>query len=369
MKAQIDKFIHTCQIVTTFEPSIQLAEMLNALVPGDFPKKTLFSNSGSEAVENAVNLAKYYTGRPAVMVFEGAYHGRTLLTMSLTSKYNLFKKGYGSMVSDIYRMHAPNVYRTPTGMTPEQYIEHCIERVEEALTSHIDPSALAAILIEPVLGEGGFIAIPPAFLKKLRSMADQHGIVLIFDEIQCGMGRTGKLFASEHSGVVPDMMTIAKSLGAGMPIAAVTGKAEIMDKPHSGAVGGTYGGSPVVCAAAIESLKIISDPAFLARSAALGERMQAVLRGWRDRYPCIGDTRGLGPMCVVEFVKDRVSKTPDPEFTLKVIKDAVAHGVILLRAGLYSNCVRLLPPLVITDAQLEEGLQVLEDAIARQYTA
>jgi 4-aminobutyrate aminotransferase/(S)-3-amino-2-methylpropionate transaminase len=238
MKAQMDKFIHTCQIVTTFEPSIRLAEMLNALTPGDFPKKTLFSNSGSEAVENAVNLAKYYTGRPGVMVFEGAYHGRTMLTMSLTSKYNLFKKGYGAMVSDIYRMHAPNFYRMPEGMTEAQYLRHCIERLEEALISHIDPSALAAILIEPVLGEGGFIPIHSDFLRRLRSIADQHGIVLIFDEIQCGMGRTGKLFASEYSGVVPDLMTIAKSLGAGMPIAAVTGRAEIMDKPHLGAVGG-----------------------------------------------------------------------------------------------------------------------------------
>jgi len=365
MKAQMDKFVHTCQIVTTFEPSIQLAEMLNSLAPGDFPKKTLFANSGSEAVENAVNLAKYFTGRPAVMVFEGAYHGRTTMAMSLTSKYNLFKKGYGSMASDVYRLHAPNMYRVPDGMTPEQYLNYCVERLEEALISHVDPTALAAILIEPILGEGGFIPIPAPFLKKLRSIADQHGIVLIFDEIQCGMARTGKLFACEHSDVAPDLIIIAKSLGAGMPISAVTGRADIMDKPHIGAVGGTYGGSPVVCAAAIESLKILSDPAFLARSVEIGQKMEHIMNGWLEKYEFVGDARGLGPMRLIELVKDKRSKTPDPDITLRIIKDAVAHGIILIRAGLYSNCIRLLPPLVITDAQLEEGMAVLEAALQR----
>jgi 4-aminobutyrate aminotransferase/(S)-3-amino-2-methylpropionate transaminase len=367
MKAQMDKFVHTCQIVTTFEPSIQLAEMLNSMAPGDFPKKTLFANSGSEAVENAVNLAKYYTGRPAVLVFEGAYHGRTTMALSLTSKYNLFKKGFGSMASDVYRLHAPNIYRIPEGMTEEQYLNYCIDRIDEAFISHVDPSALAAILIEPVMGEGGFIPVPTPFLKKLRAVADQHGIVLIFDEIQCGMARTGKLFACEHSGVAPDLMTIAKSLGAGMPISAVTGRAEIMDKPHVGAVGGTYGGSPVVCAAAIESLKILSDPAFLARAVEIGKRMESTMNRWVEKYAFVGDARGLGPMRLIELVKDKRSKTPDPDLTLRIIKDAVSHGIILLRAGLYSNCIRLLPPLVITDAQLDEGMAVLEDAIRRAH--
>ncbi|MCC7245578.1 MAG: aspartate aminotransferase family protein [Saprospiraceae bacterium] len=367
MKEQLDRFIHACQIVATFEAPIELCERLNALTPGDFPKKTLLCNSGSEAVENAVNIAKYATGRPGVIVFEGAYHGRTLLTMSLTSKYGLFKKGYGSMVSDIYRLLAPNLYRTPEGMTEEDYLDYCISKLDAALISQIDPSAVAAILIEPVLGEGGFIPIPARFLKKLRDVADKHGIVLIFDEIQCGMMRTGKMFACEHAGVAPDIMVMAKSLGAGMPIAAVTGKADIMDAPHLGGVGGTYGGSPVACVAAIEALKILTSDAFKAQS----DRMQAImdntLADWKERYALIGDARGLGTMQVVEFVKDKKTKTPDPDLTLEIIKDAVAGGLLLIRAGLYSNCIRLLPPVVMTEDQLKEGLAVLEGAIQRAH--
>lgn len=367
VKAQLDKFIHACQIVTTFEPPIVLAEMLNALAPGDFPKKTLLANSGSEAVENAVNIAKYYTKRPAVIVFEGAYHGRTLLTMSLTSKYGLFKKGYGATVGDIYRLPVPNMYRVPAGMSPEQFLNYSIERFEDALISQVDPSAVAAILIEPILGEGGFVPVPAPFLKKLREVADKHGIVLIFDEIQCGMGRTGKLFACEHADVVPDVVTIAKSMGAGMPIAAVTGRADIMDAPHLGGVGGTYGGSPVACVAAIEALKILTDPAFQAHAEVVGTNMRATLDRWAATYPLLGDARGVGAMCLVEFVKDRDSKTPDPDLTLEIIRDAVSNGILLIRAGLYSNCIRLLPPLVITEEQLDEGLAVLEGAIRRAH--
>lgn len=367
MKNQLDKFIHACQIVTTFEPPIVLAEMLNALAPGDFPKKTLFANSGSEAVENAVNIAKYYTKRPAVIVFEGAYHGRTLLTLSLTSKYGLFKKGYGAMVGDIYRLPVPNMYRVPDGMTPEQYLQYSLDRFEDALIAQVDPSAVAAILIEPILGEGGFVPVPAPFLHKLREVADKHGIVLIFDEIQCGMGRTGKLFACEHAGVTPDLVTIAKSIGAGMPIAAVTGRAEIMDAPHLGGIGGTYGGSPVACAAAIEALKTLTDPAFQAHADMIGERMRTTLDRWATDYPLLGDARGVGAMCLVEFVKDRTSKIPDPDLTLEIIRDAVSNGILLIRAGLYSNCIRLLPPLVITEAQLDEGLAVLEGAIRRAH--
>ncbi len=365
VKEQLDRFIHTCQIVTTFEAPIELAEMLNKLTPGDFPKKTLFANSGSEAVENAVNIAKYYTQRPGVIVFEGAYHGRTLLTMSLTSKYGLFKKGYGSMVSDIYRLPLPNMYRVPEGMSADQYLNYSIEKLDDALISQIDPSAVAAILIEPILGEGGFVPVPAPFLKKLRDIADKHGIVLIFDEIQCGMARTGKLFACEHAGVVPDMIAIAKSLGAGMPIAAVTGRAEIMDTPHLGGVGGTYSGSPVACAAAIEALKTLSDPAFLERTNQVGQIMCDTMQKWVENYDFVGDVRGEGAMLIVEFVTDKQTKKPDPDRTLKIIKEAVSNGILLIRAGLYSNCIRLLPPLVITDDQLHEGLAVLGAAIEK----
>jgi 4-aminobutyrate aminotransferase/(S)-3-amino-2-methylpropionate transaminase len=365
IKQQLDKYIHTCTLVTTMEPYLDLAELLNNVTPGNFPKKTLLANSGSEAVENAINIAKYYTRRNAVLCFEGAYHGRTLLTLSLTSKYNLFKKGFGSYVSDIYRIAAPNTYRGIEGMNEEQYVAHCIKKLEEAFISQIDPDSLAAIIIEPVQGEGGFLPIPAAYLHKIREVCDRHGIVFIADEIQCGAGRTGKLFAVEHSAVVPDIIVSAKSIGAGMPISAITGKAEIMDAPHLGGVGGTYGGSPVACVAAIEAIKILKSESFLKRANEVGEIIRTTLEKWKTNYKIIGDVRGIGAMRLVEFVKDRDSKEPDAEVTLEVIKEAVSNGLIMIRAGLFSNCIRLLPPIVITDEQLTEGLQVLEDAIAR----
>lgn len=365
IKAQLDKYIHTCSLVTTMEPYLDLAELLNGLTPGDFPKKTLLANSGSEAVENAVNIAKYYTKRNAVLCFEGAYHGRTLLTLSLTSKYSLFKKGFGSYVSDIYRIPAPNVYRGIEGMSQDEYVAYCIKKLEESFISQVDPESLAAIIIEPVQGEGGFLPMPAAYLHKLREICDKYGIVFIADEIQCGAGRTGKFFAVEHCGVVPDIIVSAKSIGAGMPISAVTGRAEIMDAPHLGGVGGTYGGSPVACVAAIAAINIIKSDAFLKRANEVGGIIRTALEAWKERYPLIGDVRGIGAMRLVEFVKDRHSKEPDAEVTLEIIKDAVAHGLLMIRAGLFSNCIRLLPPIVITDEQLAEGLQVLEDAIAR----
>ena len=268
------------------------------------------------------------------------------------------------MVSDIYRLPVPNMYRIPEGMSAQQYLDFRIAQLEEALISQIDPSAIAAVLIEPIQGEAGFVPIPAPFLQKLREICDRHGIVLIFDEIQCGMGRTGKLFACEHSDVTPDLMTIAKSLGAGMPIAAVTGRAEILDAPQLGGIGGTYSGSPIACVAAIESLKIISSPEFLNQAQKLGEQMRETMDKWQ-KYACVGDVRGVGPMRLVEFVKDKNSKTPDPDITLSIIKEAVSNGILLIRAGLYSNGIRLLPPLVITEAQLAEGLGVLENAIAK----
>lgn len=367
IKMQLDKYIHTCSLVTTFEPYIELAEMLNRLTPGDFTKKTLLCNTGTEAVENAVMLAKYYTKRPAVICFEGAYHGRSLLTLSLTSKYSLFKKGYGSFASDIYRLPAPNMYRTPTGMNEEEYLDWCIKNLEHAFIAQVDPESVAAIIIEPVLGEGGFIEIPAAFMQKIRELCDKHGIVMIADEIQSGSARTGKLFAIEHTGVVPDVMTIAKSLGAGMPISAVVGKSGIMDCTHLGGVGGTYGGSPVAAVAAIEALKILSSKEFLDRATHIGKLIKTTLDAWKERFALVGDVRATGAMCIVEFVKDKITKEPDMELPLEVLKDAVAHGIILIRAGLYSNCIRLLPPIVMTDEQLKEGLQVLEDAIKRAH--
>ncbi len=364
IKDQLDKYIHTGALVTTFEPYLEFAEMLNKITPGDYPKKTLLANSGSEAVENAVAIARYYTKRPAVICFEGAYHGRTMLTLSLTSKYGLFKKGFGSYAQDIYRFHSPNVYRKPDSMTEEEYIDFCIERFDQNLISHVDPSAVAAIIIEPVQGEGGFIPVPKKFLEKIRKVCDEHGIVFIADEVQAGAGRTGKFLSIEHSGVVPDIVTMAKSIGSGLPISAITGKAEIMDAPHLGGIGGTYSGSPIAVVAAHETVKQINTPEFLDRATHVGNIIVSRLIAMSEKFSIIGDIRGLGAMLVVEFVKDRKTKEPDMDFAMAVIKKCVSNGLILIRAGLYTNCIRFLPPIVITDEQLNEGMDVIEQAIA-----
>ena len=369
LAAQAEKLIHVCALVASYEPYIRLCEVLNEITPGAFPKKTLLANSGAESVENAVKLARRYTGRPAVICFEGAYHGRTLLTLSLTSKYGLFKKGFGPFAPEIYRLPVPNPYRTPDGMSAEQYVEWSVRQLENALVAQVDPSAVAAIIIEPVQGEAGFIPVPPRFLRRIRELCDQHGIVMIADEVQSGFGRTGRLFAIEHSGVAPDLLTTAKSLGAGMPISAVTGRAEIMDSAHLGGIGGTYGGNPVACAAALAAVEMIRQPGFLRRAERVGEVMREAMEDWRRRWTLVGDVRGLGAMRLVELVRDRQTKEPAPEETLAVIKHAVSRGLIVIRAGLYSNCVRLLPPLVISDEQLREGLDVLGAAIGQAQEA
>lgn len=366
IRDQAGKLIHSCALVTTYEPYVELCELLNAAAPGDFAKKTLLANTGSEAVENAVNLARCHTGRQAVIAFDGAYHGRSQLAMALTSKYALFKKGFGPFGGEVYRVGTPNLYRKPDGLTDEAYLDWMCGEFDNALVARVDPSAVAAVLIEPVQGEAGFVPIPPRFLKHLRRRCDEHGMALIADEVQAGMGRTGKLFSIEHAGVAPDLLTTAKSLGAGMPIAAVIGRAEILDSVHKGGVGGTYGGSPVACRAAIEAVRQIQRPEFQQRTHDVGERMRHRLESWRERFPLVGDVRGVGAMRLIEFVKDRQSKEPAPEATLGIIQRAIAGGLLMIRAGLYSNCIRLLPPIVITDDQLDEALDVLEAAIAAQ---
>jgi 4-aminobutyrate aminotransferase/(S)-3-amino-2-methylpropionate transaminase len=369
LAAQAERFIHVCALVATYEPYVRLCEVLNEITPGAFAKKTLLANSGAESVENAVKLARRYTGRPAVIAFEGAYHGRTLLTLSLTSKYGLFKKGFGPFAPEIYRLPVPNLYRTPDGMSEDQYVDWSVRQLENAFVAQVDPSAVAAIIIEPVQGEAGFIPVPHRFLRRIRELCDQHGIVMIADEVQSGFGRTGKLFAIEHSGIAPDLLSTAKSLGAGMPISAVTGRADIMDSAHLGGIGGTYGGSPVACAAALAAVQIIRRPGFLQRAERIGEIMRDALEGWKARWPLVGDVRGLGAMRLVELVRDRKTKEPAPEETLGVIKHAVGRGLIVIRAGLYSNCVRLLPPLIIGDEPLHEGLEVLGAAIGHAQEA
>ncbi len=365
MKQQAEKLVHMCSIVASYEPLVEVAELLNQVTPGDHPKKTTISNSGAEAVEAAIKLARAYTGRSGIIVFEGAYHGRTNLTMGMTSKYALFKKGFGPFAPEIYRLPFPNVYRRPAEMSEEGYVEYACQQLDNALIAQIDPNYVGAIVIEPVQGEGGFLPTPPRFLQRIREICNEHGIVMIADEIQCGFGRTGKLFACEHYEIVPDLITTGKSLGAGMPIAAVTGKAEIVDAAHPGGLGGTYSGNPLACVAAIEAIKTISDPAFLERAATVGRHMRYHLEQLQRVYPAvIGDVRGLGPMLAMEIVKDVEAKTPDMDTTGKINAATLERGLITIRAGLYSNCVRFLPPLNVTDDQIDEAMSVLQDSVA-----
>ena len=369
IKMQADKIIHPCAIVATSESMVELAELLCEVAPIDGPAKATFMNSGAEAVETAVNIARSYTARPAIIVFEGAYHGRTNLTLTMTSKYALFKKGFAPFAPEVYRLPFPNLYRKPDSMTEEQFVDFAIQGLEHALVAQVDPSAVAAVVIEPVQGEGGFVPTPPRFLQRIRELCSEHGMVMIADEIQCGMGRTGKLFAVEHYGVAPDLLTTAKSLGAGMPISAVVGKAEMMEAPHPGGLGGTYSGNPLACVAAIEAVKIIRTPTFLKRANEVGERLRGHLLALQAENEHIGDVRGLGPMLAAEFVQDRVSKKPVPaQEVVAVTAEALKRGLIVLRAGLYSNCIRLLPPLDLTDEQVDEGMGVLAETVRVAFT-
>ncbi len=365
VKEQVEKFTHTCFYVTEYEPYIELAEKLNALVPGDFEKRSFFVNSGAEAVENAVKIARAYTGRPAIMAFENAFHGRTLLAMTLTSKVNPYKKTFGPYAPEIYRVPAPYPYRCPAGKDCSAGCRgDCFNFVERALVGSVDAGSLAAILVEPVSGEGGFIPFPDFYLQQLRELCDEYGILLIADEIQTGFGRTGKMFCVEHSGVVPDLVTTAKSLGGGLPIGGVSGKAEIMDSVHVGGLGTTYGGNPLACAAALAVLETFEEEDLLARANVIGERVVGALREIQENHPdFVGDVRGRGAMVAMELVKDPESRAPDKERTAKIVEAALQEGLLLLTAGQYSNVIRTLMPLVITDEDLEEGLAILARAV------
>jgi len=364
LQAQAADLIHLCAIVGTYEPYIALAEKLNALVPIDGPKKTFLSNSGAEGVETAIKMARAYTGRPAIVTYEGAYHGRTLLTLSLTSKYALFKKTFGPFAPEIYRVPYPYAYRCPHCRNEGACNLTCFEDLERALLAHVDPAAVAAIIIEPVQGEGGFIPADYEYLRRLRQLCDKHGIVLIADEVQAGFCRTGRWFSFEHSGIQPDLVVMAKSIAAGMPLAAVTGKAAIVDAPHLGGLGSTFGGNPLACVAALKSIELMERENLNQRAEQIGETLMGRFRGWQARFPIIGDVRGLGAMCAVEFVAGPGDRTPNTDAPLKIVGAAYQRGLLLIRAGLYSNCVRTLVPLTISDAELEEGLDVLEASIA-----
>lgn len=364
LQKQAGDLIHMCAIVSTYEAFVALAEKLNSITPGTFAKKTVLMNTGAEAVETAVHISRSYQKRQGIVVFEGGYHGRTNLTMSMTSKFNLFKKGFGPFAPEVYRFPFPNLYRRPPGMSEESYLDWHLSLLDHSFMALVDPSHVAAVVVEPVQGEGGFVVAPPTWLRKVRQLCDEHGILLVADEIQSGMGRTGKLWAIEHSGVIPDLVTTAKSLAAGMPLSAVVGRAEVMDAPHPGGLGGTYSGNPLACVAALAAIDQITDPAFLSRSAELGTRLRDRLVQIQANHPnLIGDVRGLGSMLVMEFVKDPASKVPWMEATAAVTAETVKRGVISIRAGLFSNCVRFLPALDISDALLDEALDVVSASV------
>ncbi len=360
---QVRAFTHTCFQVTGFESYITLAERLNALTPGTAEKRSFFVNSGAEAIENAVKIARSFTGRQAVVAFDHAFHGRTLLTMSLTAKAMPYKSGFGPFASEIYRMPFSYPYRCVAGASSELCGEACADLAIASMDKQIGGNRIACLLVEPVLGEGGVIIPAAGFLSRLAEYCQEHGIVFIADEIQSGMGRTGRLFSCEHFGVVPDLITTAKGLGGGLPIGGVTGRADIMDAIHPGGLGTTFGGNPVSCAAALGALSEIETRGLVERAQQMGEIFKARLGNLADEVPAVGELRVIGAMAAIEFVSDKRTKEPDVTATSKVLAACHSEGVILLRAGTYDNVVRIVPPLVMSDDLLAEGLSVLEKAV------
>lgn len=363
LQEQVSQFIHTGFNVMMYESYIELAERLAALAPGDFDKQVAFFNSGAEAVENAVKIARKYTKRQGIISFTRGFHGRTLMTMTMTSKVKPYKFGFGPFAPEVYRAPYPYVYRRPEGMSEQQYSDVTIEQFEQFLISDVAPETIAAVVMEPVQGEGGFIVPDIAFVQKVREICTKYGMLFVADEIQTGFARTGKYFAIDHFGVVPDLITISKSMGAGVPISGVIGKREIMDTADPGEIGGTYAGSPLGCRAALAVLDIIESEKLNERAEVLGKRVKEKMNLLAERFEQIGDVRGLGAMCAMELVTNRLDKTPDKALVTKIVKAAYEKGLLLLSAGVYSNVIRILMPLTITNDQLEEGLQILEESI------
>jgi len=358
---QAAKFTHTCFSVMMYEPYVALAERIVNIAPGDFPKKALFLNSGAEAVENAVKIARYATGRPAIIVFDNAFHGRTLMTMTMTAKVKPYKYRFGPFAPEVYRAPFPYPYRM--NMTAQEASEHCISELERMFSGDVAPDQVAAVVIEPVQGEGGFMIAPPGFLRALKTVCEKYGILFVADEIQSGFCRTGKMFAVEHDGVAPDLMIIAKSMGAGMPISGVVGRAEIMDAPPPGMLGGTYSGNPVACAAALAVLDLYEKEDYAARSREIGLVATERFLSLQERFPFVGDVRGLGGMVAIELVMDRTTKEPDSHAASDILAAAHHRGLVLIKAGMYDNVIRVLVPLCVTDEQLKQGLDILEEAV------
>jgi len=364
VRAQLDKFLHTCFGVTPYESYIALAEKLNAIAPISGPKKTFFINTGAEAVENAVKIARAHTKRPAIICFEDAFHGRTLMGMSLTSKTNPYKAGFGPFAPEIYRIPYANCYHCSYNLSYPSCNITCARHLEDTFKRVVAADQVAAIIAEPVLGEGGFVVPPKEFFPILREICDKHGILFIADEVQSGIGRTGKMFAIEHYGVKPDLLVTAKSLGGGLPLAAVTGRAEIMDAPIPGGLGATFAGNPASCVAGLAAIETIEKEGLLARSAAIGKRFEERATQWQHKWPIVGQVRGLGGMCAMELVANRETHEPAGAQTKDLSKFAYEHGLITITAGTYGNVVRILVPLVVTDEQFDEGLDVLEAGLA-----
>ncbi|MFZ5632766.1 MAG: 4-aminobutyrate--2-oxoglutarate transaminase [Bacillota bacterium] len=362
VKEQMDRYIHTCFHVAMYEPYVRLAGKLAAITPGDYEKKTMFANSGAEAVENAVKLARKHTKKTGIIALECAFHGRTLMAMTMTSKVRPYKYGFGPFAPEVYKIPSGYCYRCYFGLSYPGCEMKCVKNLERFFTAECSPDHVAALIAEPVQGEGGFIVPPPEFLPGLKQVCHKYGILFIADEIQTAFGRTGKMFACEHYGLEPDMITLAKSLAAGFPLSAVTGRAEVMDSADTGEIGGTYGGNPLSCVAALQVIDKMQNDDLPARAGEIGRKIMERLKAIQEKHPVVGDVRGLGAMVAVELVKDRATKEPAREITSRILTECHKKGVIAISAGIYSNVLRFLAPLVITDGQLFQALNVLEEA-------
>ncbi len=369
IREQLDRFLHTCVQVTPYESYVRMAERMNQLTPGKFPKKTLFVNSGAEAIENAMKIARAHTGRSGIIAFEDAFHGRTMMTLALTSKTHPYKAGFAPFPGDVYRIPYAYCYRCSYSLTYPSCDLFCARHLEDTFKRVVASEDVAAVIAEPVLGEGGFVAPPPDYFRVLIDICHKHGVLFIADEVQTGFGRTGALFASQHYGIEPDIFVTAKSLGGGLPLAAITGRAEIMDAPQPGGLGGTFGGNPLSCVAALAVLDAFEseNDNLSARANELGNRFQRRALDWQRRWPMIGDVRGLGAMQALELVQSAETRLPAPDETKRIVQYCYEHGLIILSSGSYSNVIRALMPLVITDAQMDEALAVLESALQTVY--
>jgi 4-aminobutyrate aminotransferase/(S)-3-amino-2-methylpropionate transaminase len=362
VQEQAARFFHTDFTIVPYEVYVELAERLIALSPIGGPAKAAFFNAGTEAIENAIKFARAHTGRSAVIAFEGGFHGRTLLSLSMTSKTHPYKAGLGPFSPEVYRVPFPNEYRGPSA-------DDALAALERALLTQVAAETVAAIVIEPVQGEGGFVVAPQTFMDGVRRLCDEHGIVLVVDEVQTGFGRTGRMFAIEHYRVEPDLITVAKSIAGGLPLSGVIGKAEIMDAPGDSAIGGTYVGNPIAQAAALAVLDVFEEEGLSERAAALGETIRGRMESWQGRWHAVGDVRGLGAMLAIELVHDAASKEPAPGLATAIVEAAAERGLLLLKSGIYSNCIRVLVPLVIADAELDEALGVWEQALETSLTS